>query len=305
MDAICTGGVVAQTEGPEICVLRYGAIHIPSGITLTVTGVRAIALVATAEVSVDGTLDVSANGQEHGPGGGMNQVGSVVSIKGFGGAGFKTPGAAGATDVDGGAANGLPLIDAVNADSLLSASRGVELPGGCGGAATLISCQEKVLVAGLIDAGGGGGGGGFYDTAPRGGSGGGAGGNVVLQGRNVVVTGRLYANGGSGGAGKGDTSTTSQGQAGKDGARATTCVSGGSGVNNGGTGGAGGCTGQAPSVGGHLTATMPPQSIIPTGGGGGGSTGYLQTFTPAGVDPTITPAGVSPAFEPNGVLETH
>jgi hypothetical protein len=34
-------------------------------------------------------------------------------------------------------------------------------------------------------------------------------------------------------------------------------------------------------------------------GGGGGSVGFLQTYTPTGVDATVTPKASSPAFQAN------
>src|ERR1041384_7836514 len=35
LDANCTGGVVAQSNGPEICVVRYGSIRLATDVTLT------------------------------------------------------------------------------------------------------------------------------------------------------------------------------------------------------------------------------------------------------------------------------
>jgi hypothetical protein len=42
-----------------------------------------------------------------------------------------------------------------------------------------------------------------------------------------------------------------------------------------------------------------------TPGGGGGSTGYFETFTPAGVAPSVTPTMASPSFQPNLTVDTR
>lgn len=71
LDASCTGGVVAQTGGPDLCVVRAKQISIDQVATLAVTGPRALALVADDDVTIAGVLDVSANGDSSGPGGGL------------------------------------------------------------------------------------------------------------------------------------------------------------------------------------------------------------------------------------------
>src|SRR5262245_22500571 len=69
IDTSCTGGVVHQDAGRDICVVRYGSIRVtPSG-TLGVLGSRALALVADSVLRIEGTLDISANGSRSGPGG--------------------------------------------------------------------------------------------------------------------------------------------------------------------------------------------------------------------------------------------
>src|SRR5690606_21201674 len=67
-DANCNGGILTQTGGPEVCVVRYGTITI--GNDVIVSGNRAIAFVADDAVLVQGVLDVSAELTTNGPGGG-------------------------------------------------------------------------------------------------------------------------------------------------------------------------------------------------------------------------------------------
>lgn len=307
LDAGCTGGVIVQTGGPDICILRHETISIEAGVSLVVTGPRAIALVADRTVSIAGFLDVSAEGEKNGPGGGtLRSGGSGVSPNGFGGAGFKTQGGSGGTStLDGGAGNAGQPIDPASLAVLVGGPQIVpEIdPNGSlgpgGGAAVLVSCLGTVDVNGEIHAGGGrGAGGGFIVFANLGGSGGGAGGNVVFQGADVVITGHLFANGGSGGAGKPSGSGT--GAPGYEGERSLVAITGGIGTAGGGSGGAGGSGTSLPGHG-KLT-TMAPMS---TAGGGGGSVGFFQSYTPAGVTPTLTPSAASPAPQPNGTIPTR
>jgi len=66
-DAECTM-VVTPAAGPPICVLRYGTISIDAAATLKAVGTRALALVADNDVTMAGTLDVSADATLSGPG---------------------------------------------------------------------------------------------------------------------------------------------------------------------------------------------------------------------------------------------
>ena len=314
-DASCNGGVVAQVNGPEICVLRYGSITVERNKTFRVKGARALAMVADGSLVIDGTLDVSANSVEHGPGGGFVELPFIPppgQTAGFGGVGFRTAGGSGGTSTaDGGAANGsAALMDPALLVELVSSPRGYFAggyggggTGGAGGAVTLISCRGTLSVPGLIDAGGGGGSGGWAileSTISA--MGGGAGGNVVLQGMMVEVTGQVFANGGSGGAGcrthSGNAETS---QMGADGSRSTTAGAPGGSAQNlgGGDGGAGGF-GDTPPAPGRRSL-----SGSAGGGGGGGSAGFLQTYTPPDVSPRLEAATASPSFQPNRGLEAR
>lgn len=306
-DASCNGGIVDQINGPDICVLRYGTIKVVRNKTLTVTGERALALVADQGLTIDGILDVSANLITNGPGGGttLSGNGGALALGAGGGAGFRTAGAPGGTATDdGGAHNGGAASEnpALNVE-LLGGTRSnvdsaTQISGGGGGAATLISCRAGVSLLGTIDAGGGGGAGAvvteFFALAA---SGGGSGGNVVLQGMAVEVTGQAFANGGGGGAGTQGTSMA--GARGEDGTRSENMSArGGVNPSGGGTGGDGGRGNAEPTVGKRTSNNTSP-------GAGGGSTGFFQTYTPAGVTPTLAPAAVSPPFQPNRMVATR
>ncbi|HSK00971.1 MAG TPA: hypothetical protein VK932_07010 [Kofleriaceae bacterium] len=313
-DLTCTGGVINQTGGPAICVLRFGTITVQAARTLKFIGTRAVALVADSAITVDGTIDASADGSTNGPGGGTATSGGGSSTAvGGGGAGFRTAGGAGGSDTaNGGAATGGAA--STNPAELVAFVGGPRptipitlgaAPGGGGAAVALIACRGTVTISatGVIDAGGGGGGGGRDLVAgPQisvtSAGGGGAGGNIVLQGLGVRVTGSLYANGGAGGGGT-SSNDPLVGAAGQDGLRSTSPAQGGAPSGSGGAGGAGGVTGTMPRDG-----LMPPVTAG-TPGGGGGSAGFIQTYTPAGAPPMLMPAAVSPPLGTNRTAQTR
>lgn len=296
-DATCDGGIVTQNMGPEICVIRAASIKVSAQVK--VLGARALALVADDAVLMEGTLDVSADGKTGGPGAGESTTGGPPTTHiGGGGAGFKMAGAAGgSTTAGGGAAGGAPVDPLADPMRLLGGMRaptcgqsGCLLGGAGGGALTLIACRGSVSVSGTIDAGGGGGEGGRTSV---GAAGGGSGGYVVLQGVQIDVVGKVYANGGAGGGGCG--AQICFGNPGQDGQPSLTQAAGGTDPDGlgGGKGGDGG-TGLSPKVGG-ASSTSP--------GGGGGAAGRLQTFTP-GAAASISGA-TSPAFEQPGTIATR
>jgi len=323
LDANCNGGLVPQISAPSICVVRYGSISVADGGILKITGKeemglgRPIALVTDGDLTIEGTLDVSADGVLNGPGGGVTMSGGMGFVTNMtthvagGGAGGKTGGGAGGSaSADGGGSNGgaamadpsllAALVGGASANRTSTMAVGVGSGGG-GGGATLISCHGTVTVTGTIDAGGGGGSGGFlfpFPSAGLPGYGGGAGGYVSIQAAHIGVTGKVFANGGGGGAGM--RANQAAGFNGEDGSLSSTVAAlGGSAQNGEGHGGAGGVGVTVPG-GGAKPTTSPA-----TAGGGGASVGFLQTYTPMGVDPTLTPSAVSPAFQPNGTIKTR
>lgn len=315
-DASCTGGIV-QSGTTNICVVRAGKIDIAD---LKVTGTRAIAFVADDELTVTGTLDVSADGSTAGPGAGALGAGTNTnaSYQGAGGAGFSQVGGAGGgneTGTIGGQPGGgvttrptaMPFVGGAYGgysdcgSTTICRVNGRSFPGGGGGGGTLlIACRGTVSVAGIVDASGGGGaGGGDYfpgsGTTQGGGAAGGSGGFVVFQGVQVSITGKLYSNGGGGGAGCG--TDDCQANPGSDGSTSTAGAPGGAanGTTNGG--GIGGSLLQTPGAGEKTFA-----SASAGAGGGGGATGRFQVFTPVGVSPTITPVEASPTLDPSATV---
>jgi len=271
VDTTCNGGIIAEPNARDICVVRYGTFKIEQAGSWRVTGTRALAIVTDGALRIQGLLDVSSSTGLPGPG----TRGSVLPRSA--GGGFATKGG----DQTGHPGTGGPASVPVY---LLGGSAGggerVNLCAGStagGGAATLVSCRQKVVVDGQIQAGGNGG----AAAGSCGALGGGAGGYVVLQGVDVAVSGQMFANGGGGGCASG-------GNAGQPGSRSTapplSCAPG--------QGGTGGVQGQLPGDG-------------TVGAAGGGSMGYFEVYTPNGVVPTLTPSAVSPAFSPTLTVPTR
>lgn len=213
-----------QTAGqgaglPELAVISFDTITVAAGAALWIRGNRAPVLLACGDVQIDGTIDVSAENREPGPGG-----------YGGGAGGYRDEGDAiaaedGAAPPDSGAGGGggsteddSPYREAGGGGG------GHGQPGGAGGAATSgdgahaggsagAVCGAAELVP--LHGGAGGGGAGSYNTGGDGGGGGGAlqlsaggtltiGASAVLRaagdGGGVSSTSN-YGGGGGGGAG--------------------------------------------------------------------------------------------------------
>jgi hypothetical protein len=155
----CNGGIIAQTGGPAICVVRYSTISITATSTLIVVGGNALALIADQSLSIDGVLDIGAKGVRDGPGGGFISsndvgIGNGSAALGAGGAGFHTAGGAGGSGTadGGGHAGGAKSMDPAALTVLLGGTReqtaDLQAGGGGGGAATLVACRGSVSVTG-------------------------------------------------------------------------------------------------------------------------------------------------------------
>ena len=310
-EASCTGGVIAQANGPAICVVHHSTISLNAKIT--VRGSRAIAFVADQDLVAAHDIDVAAQGRISGPGGGFKVSGEKANSVGGGGAGgnvtggrggsgglFNQPGSAGGAAFDPFFTN--TFVGGDKAATVPGATVGNPAPtgGGGGGALMLVACRGVLQFDGEIVASGGGGtGGSDVNTTSTvtlvGGAGGGAGGYVVLQGAEVTVNGRVFANGGGGGGGC--IVDGCRGRAGDDGLSPTSSGNGGAATGSAGAGG----NGASGSSGPGLT---PSNTSLP--GGGGGSTGWVQIFTAAGVSPVVSPlATLSPPLEPNRTVSTR
>lgn len=311
IDLTCTGGVVVQPSGPQICVVRAGTIVIAR--VTQVVGSRAIAFVADRTLAVIGTLDIGARGLQNGPGV-VSRSGLPSSTGGGGGAGFGAPGGA-----DGGTAGGDhglagPAVDPLarlgfegglrannNTVGVPNIGDYVPVGGGGGGGALLVSCVGTVDISGIIDAGGGGGKGGGRRSPQQGspflgGAGGGSGGYVVIQGKDVTVTGALFANGGGGGGACG--SGNCVGIPAQDGSVGGIGGAGGTGTTPGSAGGDGLVIDATGIIDG---STGQPSNFNGGAGGGGGGVGRFQIYT-TGNAPTVTPVTSQPPFEPNLIV---
>jgi hypothetical protein len=307
LDTNCTGGVITQTGGRSICVVRAKAITIASIITLTVTGSRPIAFVADTSLTLDGTIDAGATGTTSGPGGGATTSGGAASSTvGGGGAAFAQVGGAGGDTTSGnGAAGGNPAVDPLTLANFAGGPRGgspggimppltASFGGGGGGGVLLVACRGSATLntGSTIDVRGGGGAAqrdtifGAQIAQSDCGAGGGAGGYVVVEGlTGVTMSGGIYGNGGGGGGG--NTANDTSGGAGGDGPRSVGAGGAGSAGNGGGTGGNGGYRSGAPGLGGGTTSGT-------NGGGGGGSMGVTHVFVPTGITPSVTTTNMSP-----------
>jgi len=289
-------GYSTQTEsgGPALAIFTFSSIAIDHGGTLVGVGGRAIVLLASGDVVIDGVIDVGANGTVPGPGGfsggghraagsgpthgGSGDVQGVFNdlMSGGGGGGHGgTGGHGGAEDPfccatanggGGGAAtsdaDGVVLVGGSGGGGGADGTSGGV--GGGGGGALQITSRTTIHVtsAGIVRSPGAGGGHG--DQA---GGGGGAGGTLFFEALTVGIDGVVSANGGGGGGGR---------PAGTDGTRGTdtlAAVGGGAGANGGGGGGAGG-------GGSAIDGTAGGDGD--GGGGGGGGGGRISFVTMSG-----------------------
>lgn len=316
--------VVRQGDGSEVCALILRDLRISDAGVLRVAGSRPLVIAASGEVSIDGILDVSARGTEHGPGGGAGgtaaepdgrgaeggrrgQAEGTFSDGGGGGGGGCGRGGRGGTG--GGADGGEAGADSTTTLEPLTGGSGGGLGpggfrmavvvgnvglGGGGGGAAQISARVAIRVRGQILAGGGGGGPGGTDDRFRNwgaGGGGGAGGSILLESPVLELSdaAALLASGGGGGSG-GNGRTVPQ--PGEDGRGAAAAARGGAG---GGTYGAsGGDSGGGDEPDGSDGESN--DSDDANGGGGGGGVGCIVLRTPT---PAPLPGGLR--LSPSGV----
>jgi hypothetical protein len=311
-DSGCDQIVAQPAPAPSICVRRFDSVAIAQGATLKAHGTNALALVAVSGMTVDGTIDVSADSVGSGPGAcviGCGTGGDGVTFSvggGGGGGGFATLGGTTTFGTAGGLAYGsaglTPLIGGSRGGyggmppSLLFSTPG----GGGGGALELVSCGLlQVGPQGIVDASGGGGN--LSSAAAShaqgvGGGGGGSGGGILIEAATVSVAGTIAANGGGGsGAAFQPTSLcpndTGSGQGGFDGAPGVLPAPGGHG---GGVGCIPGATGVSGGNGGAGSVT--PGSGVSGSvaeGGAGGAVGRIRIRATSGA-PSLVGAILSP-----------
>ena len=174
--------VIAAGDCRPILALVTSELRVAAGATVSVTGSRALAIVATGPIVIDGTLDVGAHGTVAGPGGTIRAYGG-----GYGSAGALAGCKSGGTIPTFGSADLLGLCGGSQQETGPTETA----PGGAGGALHLASLADvSIGSTGVIRAVGGGGG-------PN--DGGASGGGILLQAPTVTVAGTISVNGGGGG----------------------------------------------------------------------------------------------------------
>jgi hypothetical protein len=261
--------VQTQQNGPELVVLPMKSLQIAPGSTFRVLGSRPVALIVFGNVSVAGTIDVSANGTAGGAGnhwnclsslgtngsgtrsdGGQNGGGGGGAFGSNGGNGGWSSGVAGGNGGQPRGSNLLsPLLPGCNGGWGGGCGAG---PGGAGGAVE-IAASGRVDISGGVFARGAAGADGCDSSGAA--TGGGSGGGILIEANQVLLSGgSLIAEGGRGGTGA-----------------------------NGGNGG----------LGGTADSGQPGTSVASNGGGGGGgSTGRIRISAAQGcaLSGSVSPA---------------
>jgi hypothetical protein len=270
-----------------------------------VTGADGIIVVSDGDVAITALLDVSADAQTTGPGGGPGTCDGADASSGAGasggagGGGNGDPGGTGGTGNNGTGPGGPggSAITNVDLDPLRGGCEGGQGTfegstctsgfGAGGGALQMVSRSVIALSGdGVIDASGGGGTparpgvGTCTSTSARGGGGGGAGGSILLEAPQVTFSGPAVVVSTKGGGG----SAGGVGGAiydGEDGGIGPGRALGGTHPFDGPNGGVGGDEAQPPSNG-------QSGDINEYGGGGGGGVGLARFNTSSG---TVNPVG--------------
>jgi hypothetical protein len=234
----------AQPSGPELTVVTFRNLSIPSGGSVRVTGSRPVVFVTFGTTTIGGSIDASASGATANAGGNYScgvAAGTNVSdcgneTGGGGGGAFQTRGGTGGGGDDcGGGAGGLitPVRGTAGLIPLIGGCNGGN-GGGCttrgaGGGALQLSVGGAFTITGALRANGGVGPGTCGDQ--MGGSGGGSGGGIRVEATALTTTGStIEARGGNGGASS----------AGGGGGAATSGATGGNGATSSSGGGGGG-----------------------------------------------------------------
>ncbi len=304
-------GVVKQKGGyPDIAVFGVKNLNVGTTTTITVTGSRALAIYASANVFLDGKIVAVGSGATPGPGGfaggavdgksgatchggegkGGRQEGWLTPRRsGAGGGGRGKAGGSGgkgtgvgkdASGGGGGKAVGkkenAPLFGGCGGGGG-KGNRGGK--GGGGGGAVQISANGTVAITGVIHVGGAGGEGGH--SASGSGGGGGSGGAILLESSSILVSkGLLAANGGGGGCGSALVANAPSGENGK---ASTSAAKGGDSFWEVGDGGSGGARAKEAGAGGASAYR---------GGGGGGAAGRIRVN---GLTISVGTSNASPA----------
>jgi hypothetical protein len=252
-----------QADGSELHVASIGALVVPAGTTLAISGHARVVFAVDGAATIDGTIDVRPSSELE-----RCSESQGDARAGGGGGGNGASGGAGGDAVMGG--QGGAAIDSslepLHGGCFGSRGGMASSGAGVGGAAFELTARGRVVIAGEIDAGGDGGQGGGPGV---GGGGGGAGGSIVVDGDVVEVFGYLCANGAGGGGGGAMTTVGGEGLAGD------CSIEGPLGGSAGGAGGGDGGRGGGLAIQGGRNGS-PAMTSNAGGGGGGGGVGKIR-----------------------------
>jgi len=284
---LCT--FFTPTPDVDACVIAGQSITIPAGNVVTVTGAKALILIASDSITITGALDAASHrGLPSGPAADTgpcpsNSTAPTTATQGGGGWGgtFGTAGGNGGSS-PGGAIGGIAgsrldiRVLGGGCPGGNGAPNGANFGGGAGGhggGAALMLAGQGILIDGIVNASGGGGNGG---KSAGGGGGGGAGGMIVLEAPTVKVPGQCFANGG--GAGEGGASSNRDGSIGRESTGPDKVGAGGKAGSIGGDGGNGAFAAMGATSGDNGGQRSNPPD---TGGGGagGGGAGIIKVIS--------------------------
>ena len=272
---------ITQPDGTKVKVFVVNSLRVPAGVASEITiGDDPVAIIALDKIEIEGAISVSSiataggfkapSGEQNGNGPGGGKVATTGAGDGGGaycGAGGAGPGAGGG---GGGAPYGNPEIS-----PLLGGSSGANNFAGNGGGALQLVARNLVRISsgGSINMGGRG-----SDTG-----GAGSGGAILIEAAEVVVAGKLAANGGGGGAGTGPND-------GKDGQLDSQPTPEGTGSSEGGGGGKGGAGTSIDGQPGVVNTTYANGDFAGNGGGGAGRIRINSRSGSAAISGLVSPA---------------
>lgn len=200
------GPTFTGVVGPnDIAVFTFTNINIGSGLTVSASGSRPLALLSQGNIVVAGTINASAQALSSvgGPGGGNGGApgspgsgpgGGQGNANSAGGGGFGGAGGNAASGASGGSAYGDLLAKFEGGSGGGGTTSGVPRLGGGGGGAMQLVATGSVTASGTLSANGS-----FTSLV----SGGGSGGAILLAGATVAMTGSQAARGATSGTGGG------------------------------------------------------------------------------------------------------
>jgi hypothetical protein len=284
---------LTQADGTKLKVFVVKSLRVPAGVTSQiVAGDDPVAIIALDSIEIEGAVSVGTTATSggfkapegaqngNGPGGGrVATTGAGDGGGGYCGKGGDGPGA-------GGGKGGLAYGNAELKPLLAGSSGGGQFGGHGGGALQLVAKNMiRIATGGSINMGGRG--------SDQGGAG--SGGAILLEATEVVVAGKLAANGGGGGAGTGPND-------GLDGQLDSTPTAEGTGDANGGSGGKGGAGSSVDGQPGMLNATYPDGDFAGNGGGGAGRI-RINTKTGAATITGLVSPALTSACATQGTVE--